>query len=145
MQQSHLWKSPRPQTIKGRILLEYSNEEEYRLCQEVWSTPETCWHSPCPGQTSIVDDFALTFLLVRCGDLGLIPLALVQLKFLIWEVYYFTKWIESEVVTKITVERVRCFYWQKIMCIYGLSGSIVSDNGTKFSSTMVTKVVLPIE
>lgn len=51
---------------------------------------------------------------------------------------YFTKLIEAEVVAKITTDRVYYFYWQKIMCIYGLPGAIVSDNGTQFASVIVT-------
>ena len=70
--------------------------------------------------------------------MGLFLLALGQLEFLIIGVGYFTKWIEVEVVAKITIERVRCFYWQKNLCKYGLTGFIASDNGTLFSSAIVT-------
>lgn len=45
--------------------------------------------------------------------MGLFLLAPGQLEFLIIGVGYFTKWIEVEVIAKITIERVRCFYWKK--------------------------------
>jgi len=50
---------------------------------------------------------------------------------------YYTKWIEAEVVAKITAERVRRFYWKKIICCFGLPKEIVSDNGTLFASQTV--------
>jgi hypothetical protein len=60
-----------------------------------------------------------------------------QLKFLIVGVDCFTKWIEAEAVAKITTERVRKFYWKKIICRFGLPRCIVSDNGTQFASSTV--------
>jgi transposase InsO family protein len=50
---------------------------------------------------------------------------------------YFTKWIEAEAVAKITAERVKKFYWKKIICHFGLPKCIVSDNGTQFASATV--------
>lgn len=41
-------------------------------------------------------------------------------------------------MAKIKTEKVKCFYWQRIICRYGLPDAIVSDNGTQFSSTVVT-------
>jgi hypothetical protein len=68
---------------------------------------------------------------------GPFPLAPGQLKFLIVGVDYFTKWIEAEAVAKITAERVKKFYWKKIICRFGLPKCIVSDNGTQFASSTV--------
>lgn len=55
-----------------------------------------------------------------------------QLKFLIVE-SIITKWIETEAFTKITVDRVHRFYWQKFICRYELPWAIVSDNGTMYA------------
>jgi transposase InsO family protein len=68
---------------------------------------------------------------------GPFPLAPGQLKFLIVGVDYFTKWIEAEAVAKITAERVKKFYWKKIICRFGLPKCIVLDNGTQFASATV--------
>lgn len=65
---------------------------------------------------------------------GPLPQAPGHLKCLIVGVDYFTKWIEAEAVTKITVERVKKFYSKKIIC-FGLPRCIVSDNRTQFSSS----------
>jgi len=65
------------------------------------------------------------------------PLDRGQLKFLIVGVDYFTKWIKVEAFTKITVERVKIFYWNKIICRFGLLKYIVSDNGTQFANSTI--------
>ncbi|GJY50114.1 reverse transcriptase domain-containing protein [Tanacetum coccineum] len=46
---------------------------------------------------------------------------------------YFTKWIEAKVVATITGSQVKKFVWDNIVCRFGLSGEIVSDNGKQFS------------
>lgn len=43
-----------------------------------------------------------------------------------------------EAFSKITTERVPCFYLYKIMSKYGLPRAILSDNGTQFTRAMVT-------
>ncbi|RDX73535.1 Retrovirus-related Pol polyprotein, partial [Mucuna pruriens] len=48
--------------------------------------------------------------------------------------HYFTKWIEAELVASITTERIKRFYWKKIICRFGILAEIVSDNGTQFAS-----------
>jgi len=62
--------------------------------------------------------------------LGPFPLAQGQVKFLIVAVDYFTKWIEVEPVATITANRIRKFYWKKIICRFGLPAVLVNDNGT---------------
>lgn len=66
-------------------------------------------------------------------NLGSFPILVGQLKFFIVAVDYFTKWVEAEVVSRITAERVRCFYWRNIICRFGLPEIIVYDNGTQFT------------
>lgn len=66
------------------------------------------------------------------------PLAHGQLKFLIVGVDYFKKWIETKVVAKIIVEKVHHFYWEKIICGFGLPDVIISDSRTQFKITIVT-------
>ncbi|RDX66810.1 Pro-Pol polyprotein, partial [Mucuna pruriens] len=66
--------------------------------------------------------------------LGPFPPAPGQVKFLIVAVDYFTKWIEPKPVVTITAERVKGFYWKRIVCRFGIPAKIVSDNGTQFTS-----------
>ncbi|GKB93906.1 reverse transcriptase domain-containing protein [Tanacetum coccineum] len=46
---------------------------------------------------------------------------------------YFTKWIETKAVAKITGSRVKKFVWDNIVCHFGFLREIVSDNGKQFS------------
>nr|KYP47513.1 hypothetical protein KK1_030849 [Cajanus cajan] len=64
--------------------------------------------------------------------LGLFPMEKGQLKFLIVEIDYFTKWIEIEAFAKITVSNMQKFTWKNIVCRCGLPQIIVTDNGKQF-------------
>jgi len=68
---------------------------------------------------------------------GPFPLAPGQLKFLIVGVDYFTKWVEAEAVSRITVDIIKKFYWKKIICRFRLRKYFVTDNGTQFVSARV--------
>jgi len=57
-----------------------------------------------------------------------------QLKFLIVGIDYFTKWVVAEAVSRITADRVKKFYWKKIIFRFGLPKYFVTDNRTQFAS-----------
>nr|KYP41385.1 Retrovirus-related Pol polyprotein from transposon 297 family [Cajanus cajan] len=69
--------------------------------------------------------------------LGPFSIAVRQLKFLIVDVDYFSKWIEAEPIATISVEKVRAFLWKNVVCRYGVPQVLVSDNGTQFASARV--------
>ncbi|RDX67131.1 hypothetical protein CR513_54023, partial [Mucuna pruriens] len=52
-------------------------------------------------------------------------------KFLIVAIEYFTNWVEVEQVATISAERVKQFYWKKIICCFGLPGVIISELANK--------------
>nr|GEY85465.1 reverse transcriptase domain-containing protein [Tanacetum cinerariifolium] len=56
-----------------------------------------------------------------------------KVKFLIVVMDYFTKWIEAKAVATITGGQVKKFVWDHIVCCFGISGEIVSDNSKQFS------------
>nr|GEW90377.1 reverse transcriptase domain-containing protein [Tanacetum cinerariifolium] len=56
-----------------------------------------------------------------------------KVKFLIVAMDYFTKWIEAKAVATITSGQVRKFVWDNIVCRFGISGEIISDNGKQFA------------
>nr|GEV03779.1 reverse transcriptase domain-containing protein [Tanacetum cinerariifolium] len=56
-----------------------------------------------------------------------------KVKFLIVAMDYFTKWIEAKAVATITGGQVKKFIWDNIVCRFGISGEIVSDNEIQFS------------
>ena len=93
-------------------------------------------HAPAHELTSVYSQWP--FHKWAVDIVGPFPLALGQLKFLIVGVDYFTKWIEAEAVAKITAERIKKFYWKKIICRFGLPRYIVFDSGTQIASSTVT-------
>nr|GFC50079.1 reverse transcriptase domain-containing protein [Tanacetum cinerariifolium] len=56
-----------------------------------------------------------------------------KVKLFIVAMDYFTKWIEAKAMATITRSHVKKFVWDNIVCRFGLSGEIVSDNGKQFS------------
>ena len=71
---------------------------------------------------------------------GPFPLAIRQMKYLIVAIEYFTKWIEAEPVVQITAHKVQHFMWKNIVCRFGVSRRLVSDNGTQFASQQLGKL-----
>ncbi|GJW68882.1 reverse transcriptase domain-containing protein [Tanacetum coccineum] len=58
--------------------------------------------------------------------------SLGKVKFLIVAIDYFTKWIEAKPVATITGAQIKKFVWDNIVCIFGLPGEIISNNGKQF-------------
>nr|GEZ62900.1 reverse transcriptase domain-containing protein [Tanacetum cinerariifolium] len=56
-----------------------------------------------------------------------------KVKFLIVAMDYFTKWIEAKAVATITGGQVKKFVWDNIVCRFGITGEIISDNGKQFA------------
>ena len=67
--------------------------------------------------------------------MGLFPTALRQLKFLVVDIDYFTKWVKAEPLATITEKNVRTFVWKNIICRYGIPRVLVSDNGKQFDNS----------
>jgi hypothetical protein len=64
--------------------------------------------------------------------LGPLPPAQGNLKYVVVAVEYFSKWIEvkpSATMTSVTVQK---FFWQNIVCRFGVPKAITVDNGTQF-------------
>nr|GEU34341.1 hypothetical protein [Tanacetum cinerariifolium] len=82
-----------------------------------------------------------------------------KVKFLIFAIDYFTKWIEANPVASITGTQVKKFVWDNIVCRFGLPGEVIFDNEkqfkdnsfkdcngeTPFSLTYGTGAVIPAE
>ena len=99
-----------------------------KICQEhtkisrLPSEPLTSITSPWPFQQWGLD------------ILGLLPLGKGQCKFIIVAVVYFTKWVEAEPLATITKQKIRNFVWRAIICRFGISRALVSDNGKQFDN-----------
>ena len=66
--------------------------------------------------------------------MGPFPIVMRQLKFLIVDIHYFTKWVEVKALTTITEKNVRSFVWRNIICRYRIPRALVSDNGKQFDN-----------
>ena len=66
--------------------------------------------------------------------MGPFPTALRQLKFLVVDINYFTKWVEAEPLATITEKSIHTFVWRNIICRYGIPRVLVSDNGKQFDN-----------
>jgi hypothetical protein len=64
--------------------------------------------------------------------LGPLPPAQGNLKYVVVAVEYFSKWIEAKPLATITSATVQKFFWQNIVCRFGVPKAITIDNGTQF-------------
>jgi hypothetical protein len=68
--------------------------------------------------------------------LGPLPPAQGNLKYVMVAVEYFSKWIEAKPLATITSATVQKFFWQNIVCRFGVPKAITVDNGTQFNAEM---------
>jgi IS30 family transposase len=47
-------------------------------------------------------------------------------------VEYFSKWIKAKPLATVTSATVQKFFWQNIVCRFGVAKAITIDNGTQF-------------
>ena len=66
--------------------------------------------------------------------LGPFPIASGQRKFLVVAIDYFTKWIEAKPLAKITTKQIAQFFWESIICRYGIPRVLFTDNETQFNN-----------
>ncbi|XP_075658731.1 uncharacterized protein LOC142628535 [Castanea sativa] len=60
--------------------------------------------------------------------MGPLPQGKKQVKFLLFAIDYFTKWVEVETLATITKAKVRNFVWKNIVCRFRIPQTIISDN-----------------
>ena len=65
------------------------------------------------------------------------PTAIRQLKFLVVDIDYFTKWVEAETLATITKKNVRSFVWRNIIYRYIILRVLISDNGRQFDNAII--------
>ena len=66
--------------------------------------------------------------------LGPLRLSQGNLKYVGVAVEYFSKWIEAKPLARITSATVQKFFWQNIVCRFGVPKAITVDNGTQFDA-----------
>jgi hypothetical protein len=65
---------------------------------------------------------------------GPLPTAQGNLKFTFVAGEYFIKWIEARAVSTITAKTAQKFFWQNIVCRFGVPSELTVDNGKQFDS-----------
>jgi hypothetical protein len=63
-----------------------------------------------------------------------LPIAQGNLKFAFVAVEYFTKWIEARAVSTVTSKTAQKFFWQNIVCHFGVPSELIVDNGKQLDS-----------
>jgi hypothetical protein len=66
--------------------------------------------------------------------LGPLSPAQGNLKYVVVAVEYFSKWVEAKPLATITSVTVQKFFWQNIVCRFGVPKAITVDNGTQFDA-----------
>jgi transposase InsO family protein len=66
--------------------------------------------------------------------LGSLPPAQGNLKYVVVAVEYFSMWIEAKPLATITSVTVQKFFWQNIVCRFGVPKAITVDNGPQFDA-----------
>jgi hypothetical protein len=56
--------------------------------------------------------------------------------FVVIIVEYFTKWIEAKLLTNVSSATIKRFFWQNIVCRYGVPRHIIVDNAKYFDNAM---------
>jgi hypothetical protein len=107
-----------------------------RCCQKI---------SPRSGRPSqFTKLIAHTWPLQRWGldIVGPLPTAQGNLKFTFVAVEYFTKWIEARAVSTITSKTAQKFFWQNIVCRFGVPSELTVDNGKQFDNQELQRFLL---
>ena len=68
---------------------------------------------------------------------GPLPTAQGNYKYAVVAVEYFTKWIEAKPLVNITSEAVQKFFWENIICRFGVPKELTIDNGKQFDSQLL--------
>ena len=76
--------------------------------------------------------------------IGPFPIETRQLKFLIVNINYFTKWVEAEALATIIKKNIRNFVWRNIIYKYEIPRVLVSDNRKQFDNDSFSDFFLTI-
>jgi hypothetical protein len=76
---------------------------------------------------------------------GPLPTAQGNFKFAVVAVDYFTKWIEARPLATITSATIRKFFWQQIICRFGVPKELTVDNGKQFDCKISGSTVDQLE
>jgi len=145
MWQSHWWPCFRHKDHPCRILLAHAATRLSELRPEMRPMLETLRLAPSPSRRIIFNKLPMAFPYLGDRHTRVVSPSARQVKFLIVAIEYFTKWIEVEAVTTITAARVKNFVWKQIVCRFGTPKRLISDNGTKFTGSILREACVEWE
>jgi hypothetical protein len=106
--------------------------------EHIVKTCEACQNfSPHQSRPSVETQLILpTWPLQRWGIylVGSLPPSQGGNKFAVVAIEYFTRWIKAKPLATITSKSVKKFFWQNIVCRFGVPRSLTVDNGKQFDS-----------
>jgi hypothetical protein len=125
---------PRCQGDPSRILLARYNLRRESSHEVVRSLPEVFSPLGQPFRVHQADCPHMATSTLGLDIVGPLPTAQDNLKFTFVAVEYFTKWIEARAVSTITSKTAQKFFWQNIVCQFGVPSELTVDNGKQFDS-----------
>jgi hypothetical protein len=113
--------------IGSRPLLGKVFRQEFEICCENCQKHARDHKQP----SSLTQMIQSTWPLQRCelDLLGPLPPAQGNLRYVVVAVEYFSIWIEAKPLATITLAIVQKFFWQNIICRFGVPKAITVDNG----------------
>ena len=72
--------------------------------------------------------------------MGPLPTAPGNFKYVAVAVEYFSKWIKAKALRDITAATLQKFFWQNIVCRFGVPKEVTVDNGKQFDYTTENSV-----
>ncbi|XP_074342511.1 uncharacterized protein LOC141680093 [Apium graveolens] len=71
----------------------------------------------------------IPFVIMGMDILGPFSIVSGHRKFIVVAIDYFTKWIEAKALAKITIKQITQFFWENVICHFGIPCILVTDNG----------------
>jgi hypothetical protein len=56
---------------------------------------------------------------------------------------YFTKWVEAKPLANIKAPTIQKFFWQNIVCRFGVPRELTVDNGNNLTATLSKNIARP--
>ena len=99
-----------------------------KVCQSFSDVPTQ------PPEKLTVVSFPWPFAQWRIDLIGPLPKEWGAVTHAIITIDYFTKWVEVEALSQITEKKTTSFVWKNIICRYGISHDIITDNERQFDN-----------
>ncbi|XP_074351630.1 uncharacterized protein LOC141690755 [Apium graveolens] len=120
---------PRSQDNSVGVLLANYASRCKGLCEEMRQMPKASSDSTTSPREAYVNQHTHPFCNVGDGHTWTISYGIGTEKFIVVAIDYFTKWIEAKALAKITTKQITQFFWENVICRYGIPRILVTDNG----------------